>query len=206
MSSDESSVTFTSPQFWSLLPEVYYTFTADQWFYPLSPLLSNPLSSLPPSPNTLPTSNKFTSSIHFPAASCRASSFSPSFLPSPCLLTTNSFCPLPGILFNPSHCFFFSLLPSTERIWAKCLIGCNKWVMLLLYDCTDAWLIFFQPETLFSWQIFHSCADGRPASTSRFTSDTLWGSGRVMRPLYSQSLFKLLEPLSLFKSPCLKGL
>lgn len=29
----------------------------------------------------------------------------------------------------PPTVFFSLFLPSTERIWAKCLIGCNKWVM-----------------------------------------------------------------------------
>lgn len=103
--SDGSSVTFTSPQSWNLPPEVFHTFTTDWRFYPVATLLSNLLSTpRPPAPNTLPTSNKFTSSIHFPAASCRASSFSPSFLPSPCLLATNS-------LSAPSQAF--SLIPPT---------------------------------------------------------------------------------------------
>lgn len=56
--------------------------------------------------------------------------------------------PLPTLLsticFAPSLCPPFP--PSPGRIWAKCLMVCNKWLRvcyhLVLHTSTDAWLTF----------------------------------------------------------------
>lgn len=47
---------------------------------------------------------------------------------------------------TPPRQAFSVIPPSPERIWAKCLMGCNKWLRvcyhLVLHISTDAWLTF----------------------------------------------------------------